>query len=91
MCIRDRKRGKLVGVPTRGAVISTGSKGLIDGSSMRYPFRGWFVADGEKLGANQENGPAIPDIIVEITPEDEINGNDPQLDAAIKSLLKDLR
>ena len=89
--VKTLKRGKLVGVPTRGAVISTGSKGLIDGSSMRYPFRGWFVADGEKLGANQENGPAIPDIIVEITPEDEINGNDPQLDAAIKSLLKDLR
>ena len=89
--IKTLDRGKVVGVPTRGAVISTGAKGLIDGSSMRYPFRGWFVADGEKLGPNQENGPAIPDIIVEITPEDEISGNDPQLDAAIKSLLKDLR
>ena len=89
--IKTLDRGKLVGVPTRGAVISTGSKGLIDGSSMRYPFRGWFVADGNKLGKNQENGPAIPDIIIEITPEDEISGNDPQLDSAIKSLLKDLR
>ena len=89
--IKTLGRGKVVGVPTRGAVISTGSKGLIDGSSMRYPFRGWFVADGDKLGKNQENGPAIPDIIVEITPEDEISGNDPQLDAAIKSLLRDVK
>ena len=42
--------GSLVGVPTFGAVISTGSKRLIDGSSVRMPFRGWYVKNsGENM------------------------------------------
>ena len=54
--------GKLVGYPTNGSVISTGGKGLIDGSLVRLPFRGWFVKATDK---NEELGPAIPDIVVE--------------------------
>ena len=43
--------GTLVGVPTFGAVISTGSKRLIDGSTVRMPFRGWYVkADDNNMG-----------------------------------------
>ncbi|MBC8514657.1 PD40 domain-containing protein [bacterium] len=88
--VQTLERGKVVGVPTHGAVISTGSRRLIDGSSMRFPFRGWYVADGDKLGANLENGAAIPDILVLLHPEDEAAGKDPQLERAIKVLLRDL-
>ena len=42
--------GTLVGQPTFGAVISTGSHRLMDGSRVRMPFRGWYVkATEEKM------------------------------------------
>lgn len=81
--IKTTKRGKLVGVPTFGAVISTGSAGLIDGTTIRTPFRGWYLPDGTDM----ENNGAVPDIIVSITPDDEVAGKDPQLEAAVKELL----
>ena len=38
---------------TAGGVISTGSRRLVDGSSVRMPFRGWFVfADGRDMELN---------------------------------------
>ncbi|MCK5878994.1 MAG: PD40 domain-containing protein, partial [Holophagae bacterium] len=52
---------KVVGMPTFGAVISTGGTSLIDGSYFRIPFRGWYVSS---TGKDMENGPAIPDYIV---------------------------
>lgn len=81
--IKTTKRGKLVGVPTFGAVISTGAASLIDGTTIRTPFRGWYLPDGKDM----ENNGAIPDIIVSQTPEDESAGKDPQLEAAVKELL----
>jgi len=79
--------GKLVGVPTFGAVISTGAKMLIDGSYVRMPFRGWFVkADN----TNMDFVPAVPDIIVENAPNAKSTGNDAQLKRAVEELLKDL-
>lgn len=78
---------KLVGMPTFGAVISTGGTGLIDGSYFRIPFRGWYVAG---TGKNMENGPAVPDYIVETQPEDEANGIDRQLKKAVQVLLQQL-
>lgn len=79
--------GKLVGKPTFGAVISTGSKSLLDGSRVRLPFRGWFV---KATGENMENGPAVPDIIVENRPGDKADGIDRQLKRAVEELLKDI-
>jgi tricorn protease len=76
--------GPLVGQPTFGAVISTGGAGLIDGSFVRLPFRGWFVL---ATGENMENGPAVPDIVVEDPPKARANGEDPQLKAAVDALL----
>jgi tricorn protease len=81
--IKTTKRGKLVGVPTFGAVISTGSATLIDGTTIRTPFRGWYLPDGKDM----ENNGAVPDIIVSVSPEDEVSGKDPQLEAAVKELL----
>ena len=80
--------GKLVGTPTFGAVISTGGQGLIDGSYVRMPFRGWFVKES---GMNMENNPATPDIIVEMQPDSKAKKSDPQLKRAVDELLNSLK
>ena len=80
------KRGTLVGQETFGAVISTGGTQLIDGTFVRLPFRGWYLLDG----ADMEDRGAVPHIIVEQTPESEARGDDLQLRAAVKDLLKRL-
>ena len=79
--------GKLVGVPTFGAVISTGGQGLIDGSYVRLPFRAWYVYATEK---SMENIPATPDIIIENAPDSKANDVDEQLKKAVDTLLGDL-
>ncbi|MGD2135685.1 MAG: S41 family peptidase, partial [Gemmatimonadales bacterium] len=77
--------GPLVGEPTFGAVISTGGAGLIDGSFVRLPFRGWFVRPTDE---NMENGPAVPDIVIPRRPDDRADGEDAQLRAAVEALLQ---
>ncbi|BDD09343.1 tricorn protease [Fulvitalea axinellae] len=77
--------GKLVGQPTFGAVISTGGMSLIDGALLRMPFRAWYT---KATDINQENGPAVPDIIVENAPDSYSTGTDAQLERAVKELLK---
>jgi C-terminal processing protease CtpA/Prc len=79
--------GTLVGEPTFGAVISTGSARLIDGSAVRMPFRGWYVKETQ---ANMELGPAVPDILVNNNPDDKAKGEDTQLRTAVDALLKQL-
>ena len=79
--------GKLVGVPTNGSVISTGGKGLMDGSFVRLPGRGWYTKATDK---NQELGPAVPDIIVENQPDWISKGTDEQLKVAVDELLKEI-
>lgn len=79
--------GKLVGVPTNGSVISTGGRGLMDGSFVRMPFRGWFTKATNK---NQELGPAVPDIIVENKPNWIGADTDDQLKTAVEVLLKEI-
>jgi tricorn protease len=78
--------GKVIGVPTTGAVIGTTSYNLIDGSSVRMPQVGVSLLDG----TNMENLGIEPDILVEISPSDELDGKDPQLDAAVRELLHEL-
>jgi len=79
--------GKLVGMPTFGAVISTGGQTLIDGSYVRVPFRGWFVKSSEK---NMDFTPALPDIVVENYPDEKAKGKDSQLKRGVEELLKEL-
>lgn len=76
--------GPLVGGPTFGAVISTGGAGLIDGSFVRLPFRGWYVRATDE---NMENGPAVPDISIPRRPDDRADGEDAQLRGAVDALL----
>jgi tricorn protease len=79
--------GTLVGEPTFGAVISTGATRLIDGSSVRMPFRGWYVKSTQ---SNMELGPAVPDILVNNNPDDKSKGEDTQLKTAVETLLNQL-
>ena len=81
------KLGKLVGQPTFGAVISTGSARLQDGS-IRMPFRAWYVKES---GMNMEHGPAVPDYLVENKPGWKARGEDDQLKKAVEVLLQDLK
>ena len=76
--------GKVIGVPTYGAVIGTGSYDLIDGSTIRTPEIGIYTASGQ----NMENYGVPPDIYVDDTPADFLAGRDPQLDKAVE-VLKD--
>jgi tricorn protease len=71
-----------------GAVIGTGSYSLIDGSSIRTPGVGVFLADDERT--NMENTPVQPDILVENSPEDNLAGRDRQVEVAVEELLKQL-
>ncbi|WP_111413514.1 S41 family peptidase [Billgrantia lactosivorans] len=80
---RTLGRGNLVGQQTYGGVISTFSHSLIDGATVRRPFRGWYLPDGTDM---EHNG-AMPDLPVEQTPQDEVEGRDPQLERAVTDLL----
>ena len=80
--------GKVIGTPTMGAVIGTGSYSLIDGSTVRTPGVGVFLADAKHT--NMENYGVQPDILVDNKPEDYLAGRDRQLEAAVDELLKEL-
>jgi tricorn protease len=80
--------GKVIGTPTMGAVIGTGSYSLIDGSTVRTPGVGVFLADSKRT--NMENYGVQPDIFVENKPEDALAGRDRQLEAAVEELMKQL-
>jgi C-terminal processing protease CtpA/Prc len=78
-------RGRVVGSPTFGAVISTGGTDLVNGGYVRLPLRGWYVAGS---GANLENNGAKPDREVWSKPsEDMAADRDSQLAAAVEDLL----
>jgi len=79
--------GKLVGVPTMGAVIGTGAYRLMDGSTIRTPGSGVFTASGENL----ENYGVQPDVWVDNTPEDFLAGHDRQVEKAVEVLQSQLK
>ncbi|MGH9769937.1 MAG: S41 family peptidase, partial [Blastocatellia bacterium] len=80
--------GKTLGTPTMGAVIGTGSYSLIDGSTVRTPGVGVYLADPKRT--NMENYGVQPDILVENTPEDNLAGRDRQLETAVQELVKQI-
>jgi tricorn protease len=82
---KNLDHGPLIGQPTFGAVISTGGVGLLDGSYIRMPFRGWYVYQTDQ---NMEHGPAVPDITVENPPASKAEGTDPQLRRAVDEMLR---
>ena len=80
------KRGSLVGEQTYGGVISTGGTSLVDGTTVRLPFRGWYTLDGRDM----ENNGAMPDVRVPPNPVDESRDFDAQLKAAVDDLQRRL-
>lgn len=82
--IKTTKRGVLVGRPTGGRVIATNDRSILDFGNFRDAEYGWYVNDGNDM----ENHGAVPDIIVEYTPEDEAKGRDPQLETTVNELMK---
>jgi tricorn protease len=78
--------GKLVGMPTAGYVIGTNNEQLIDGSTFRVPRLGvWTVS-----GVNLENEGVVPDVVVDLDPDEVARGTDAQLDKAVAVLQQDL-
>jgi len=79
--------GKVVGVPTMGAVIGTGSYTLLDGSAIRTPGSGvWLAANGQ----NMENYGVPPDVFIDNTPADFVKGRDAQVEKAVETLKAEL-
>jgi len=91
---RDLGLGRIVGNPTYGAVIATGSYRLINGGRIRTP--GSLVVSYDptqpnNYGINLENYGVAPDVWVENTPEDELKGFDRELKAAVDEVLRMLK
>ncbi len=85
--IKTLKRGRLVGVPTAGGVISTGGTQIMDLGFLRMPFRGWYLLnDGEDMELNG----AVPDVVLWPKPAEEVAGIDEQLIKAIAVLEEDV-
>jgi tricorn protease len=86
--IKTLKRGQLVGVPTAGAVISTGAAPILDVGLLRLPTRGWFLlSDGEDM---EKNG-AVPNHMLWLEPGKLPAGRDAQLLKAIEVLQTDVQ
>ena len=86
--IKTLKRGKVVGVPTAGGVISTGGTQVMDVGYLRLPFRGWYVLG---TGEDMELNGAVPHYVVWNKPGEMPGGKDAQLNKAVKVLLKDVK
>lgn len=76
-------RGKLVGLPTNGGVISAVTIRIPEVGELQVPFRGWFDTT---TGRDLELNGAVPDVLVPIGPEQQAEGLDPQLAAALRVL-----
>lgn len=86
--IKTLKRGKVVGVPTAGGVISTGGTAIMDVGFLRQPFRGWHLLnDGEDMELNG----CVPDLILWPEPGQMPRGEDKQLEKAVETLLADVK
>lgn len=84
--MRFMKIGPVIGEPTAGGVIGTGSYGLWDGGAIRMPGSGAYAVNGENL----ENNGRKPDILVPFDPVLWQQGRDAQLERAVAELLRRL-
>lgn len=86
--IRTLNRGKIVGVPTAGGVISTGTVHVLDAGTLRYPFRGWFDIN---TGKDMELNGAQPHFLIWPKPGDLAKGIDKQIEKAVEVLSDELK
>lgn len=85
--IKTLGRGRIVGVPTQGGVIATGSMDILDMGKLRVPERGWFVSG---TGQDMELNGCVPDAIVWPKPGELPAGIDTQLAKGVEMLLEDV-
>ena len=86
--VKTLGRGQVVGIPTAGAVISTGAVPVMDVGILRLPFRGWFtVGDGEDM----EKHGAVPHHVLWPEVGAMPQGRDTQLAKAIEVLSGDVQ
>lgn len=78
--------GPVIGVPTMGAVIATGTWRFMDGGTIRTPSSGVFTADGEDMELRGRQ----PDVAVPYDPMAARAGRDPQVEKAVEVLLNRL-
>ena len=83
---RTLKLGKVVGEPTSGWIIYTGSQTLVDGTTIRMPSVRITTLDGVTMELN----PRPVDIPVSRPIGETLQGKDSQLDAAVRELLRQL-
>jgi tricorn protease len=81
------KLGTVIGTETYRWIIFTSGKGLVDGSFYRLPSWGCYSLDKKDL----ELTGVKPDIYIKNTVKDRLEGKDPQLDAAINHIMKQLK
>jgi tricorn protease len=79
--------GKIIGVPTYGAVIGTGAYRLLDGSLIRTPSFGVYTANG----TNFENYGVQPDVWADNGPSDFLAGHDRQIEKAVEVLRSEMK
>lgn len=80
--LREHDVATLIGSKTFGKGSVQELVNLEGGSSLKVTVARWLTPDGISIS----EGGLAPDIEVERTPQDRIDGNDPQLDAAIEFL-----
>ncbi len=81
--------GKLIGMRTWGGLVGiSGNPGLVDGGSISVPTFGFYRPDGNW---GIEGHGVDPDIEVVDDPAKMVDGGDPQLDAAIKQMLAEIK
>jgi tricorn protease len=84
---KELKLGKIIGTETYRWLIFTSGKRLVDGSYYRLPSWGCYTLDKKNL----EKHGAAPDIYIKNTFKDRLEGKDPQLEAAVNEILKQLK
>lgn len=84
---KELKLGKVVGTETYRWIIFTSGARLVDGSAVRLPSWGCYTLDGKDL----EKTGVAPDIFVENNFKDRMASKDPQLETAVREILKELK
>ncbi|HYN06367.1 MAG TPA: S41 family peptidase [Vicinamibacterales bacterium] len=83
---RSLKLGKVVGEPTSGWIIFTGSQTLVDGTAIRMPGTRITSNDGKTMELN----PRPVDVPVTRPIGETTTGKDSQLETAVRELLKQI-
>ncbi|GAB4526236.1 MAG: S41 family peptidase [Anaerolineae bacterium] len=83
--IQDHDRGTVLGEQTFGKGTVQIPHTLSDGSELRVTIAEWLTPSGKQISGEG----IIPDVYVERTQEDFVEGRDPQLERAVEYLLEE--